>query len=244
MSVPTFTKAGTKATTAATLDKSVFSIDVQNYDLLKLAYNAYLANGRDNLATTKTRGLVSGGGKKPWRQKGTGRARVGSSRVPQWRGGGIAFGPTGSENYSLTLPVKAKRTALRQALSLAAKENRIRVIETFETKEGKVTQTATLLEKIGATGRVLLAVSLKDDLVERATRNMPKVSATDVRYLTVYDILNADTIIFERAALDVATEWLHSAVRNEQPERRIHSDASRVEKTRRVVSNGAKEAAK
>src|SRR5580698_5725607 len=119
MAVATYTKTGTKATTPAKLDKAVFGVDAKNHELLKAAYVAYLANGRGNLAVTKTRGLVSGGGRKPWRQKGTGRARFGSSRNPIWRGGGIAFGPTGEENYSKQLNLKAKRLALRQALSLA-----------------------------------------------------------------------------------------------------------------------------
>src|SRR6201986_785729 len=104
----TYTKAGTKATTAAKLSKTVFDVVPENHQLLKDAYIAYLANGRANYATTKTRGLVSGGGRKPWKQKGTGRARFGSSRVPIWRGGGIVFGPTGNENYSKDLNVKAK----------------------------------------------------------------------------------------------------------------------------------------
>ena len=211
MATPTFTKTGTKATTAASLDKSVFAVMPTNYELLKLTYNAYLAQGRANLATTKTRGLVSGGGKKPWRQKGTGRARVGSSRVPHWRGGGVAFGPTGNENYTLTVPVKAKRQAIRQALSLAASESRIRVLETFECKEGKVSKTADLLSKIDAKGNILLVVSVKDDLVERATRNLPGVKAVDARYLNVFDLLNADTVVFSQKALDTVTTWLGEA---------------------------------
>src|SRR5882757_6002067 len=125
--IATYTKSGTKATTAAKLDKAVFGVEVKNHELLKQAYVTYLANGRENLAVTKTRGLVSGGGKKPWKQKGTGRARFGSTRNPIWRGGGIAFGPTGNENYSIKVNVGAKRQAIRQALSLAASENRIRV---------------------------------------------------------------------------------------------------------------------
>src|SRR5580658_7425804 len=132
MNAATFTKTGTKATTAATLDKSVFGLETIQHDLLKQAYVIYLANGRQNLAVTKTRGMVSGGGKKPWKQKGTGRARFGSSRVPIWRGGGVAFGPTGQENYARTMPLTAKRTALRQALSQAAQEKRVIILETFE----------------------------------------------------------------------------------------------------------------
>jgi large subunit ribosomal protein L4 len=124
MAVATYTKSGSKATTAAVLDKSVFSLEVKNHDLLKQAYLAYLANGRINSAKTKKRGQVSGGGAKPWRQKGTGRARFGSSRNPIWRGGGIAFGPTGEENYSKKLNTTAKRKAIKQALSIANKEGR------------------------------------------------------------------------------------------------------------------------
>src|SRR5579885_2385393 len=145
MSVATFTKSGAKATTPAKLDKQVFGEKVDNHELLKRAYVAYLANGRSNAAKTKKRGEVRGGGKKPWRQKGTGRARFGSTRNPIWRGGGITFGPTGDENYSVKVPTAAKRKALRQALSLAADENRIIVIEAFENKDGKVKKTADLL---------------------------------------------------------------------------------------------------
>src|SRR6185437_13827705 len=146
MAVPTYTKSGTKATTAAKLDATVFGVMPENHELLKLAYVAYLANGRDNLAVTKTRGLVSGGGKKPWKQKGTGRARFGSRRNPIWRGGGIAFGPTGEENYSKQMNTKAKRLAIRQALSLAADADKIKVIETFECKDGKATAAASLFK--------------------------------------------------------------------------------------------------
>jgi large subunit ribosomal protein L4 len=210
MPVPTFTKTGTKATTAAKLDKRVFEVTVENHNLLKDAYVAYLANGRKQLAVTKTRAEVSGGGRKPWQQKGTGRARTGSSRNPIWRGGGIAFGPTGNENYRKSLNIKAKRLALRQALSLAATENKIRVIETFDCKDGKVSKTVALLKKLDASGRVLLAVSQKDDLVERATGNLQSVKAVHANYLNVFDILNADVIVFDQKALDAVTQWLGS----------------------------------
>src|SRR5687767_6688334 len=139
------------------LPKEVFAVEVKNHELLKLAYDAYLANSRTSAAVVKTRGLVRGGGKKPWKQKGTGRARFGSSRNPIWRGGGIVFGPTGLENYTKKVDVNAKRLAIRQALSLAASEGQIKVIETFETK-GKVAETVKLLGKLEATGSVLLVV--------------------------------------------------------------------------------------
>ena len=210
MAVATYTKTGTKATKPATLHKSVFEELPENHVLLKSAYTAYLANGRINLAVTKTRGLVSGGGKKPWRQKGTGRARFGSTRNPIWRGGGIAFGPTGKENYTQKLPVNQKRQALRQALSLAAKENLVKVIETFEYKDGSVKQTAAFLKKIEVKGSVLLVVSLKDDMVVRATRNYPNLTVVSAKYLNVFDILNADTIVIDQKALETIEEWLGS----------------------------------
>jgi large subunit ribosomal protein L4 len=205
---PAFTRSGAKAATAATLDETVFAIMPENHELLKLVYTAYLANGRDNLAQTKTRGLVSGGGKKPWKQKGTGRARFGSSRNPIWRGGGIAFGPTGEENYTVKVNVQAKRTALRQALSLAASEGHIKVIESFENKDAKVSTTAKLLGKIEATGNVLIVLEHKDDLTERAVRNLPKVKVTHASYLNVYDIMNADSIVVSEKSLPIINEWL------------------------------------
>lgn len=212
MAVATYTKDGGKAASAAKLDSAVFGVEVANHELLKQAYGTYLANGRENLAVTKTRGLVSGGGKKPWKQKGTGRARFGSSRNPIWRGGGIVFGPTGEENYSRKLNVKAKRLALRQALSLAAAAGKIQVIETFECKEGKAAEAAKLLQKIGANGRVLIVVSDKDEMVERATRNLVKVSATHADYVNVYDTLNADVILFSQKALAAVTTRLKAQV--------------------------------
>jgi large subunit ribosomal protein L4 len=204
----TFTKTGAKAAAAAKLDDVVFGDMPQNHELLHLAYTAYLANGRENLAVVKTRGLVSGGGKKPWKQKGTGRARFGSSRNPIWRGGGIVFGPTGLENYTKQLNVKAKRKAIRQALSLAASEGRIKVVETIEAKDGKVAPIAALLGKLNATRNVLLVTSEKDALFERATRNLSEVTAVQARYLNVYDILNAETIVISQKALVMVHEWL------------------------------------
>ena len=154
----TFTKSGSKATTAAKLDKSVFEVIPTDHTLLKEAYVAYMANGRDNYAVTKTRGLVSGGGRKPWKQKGTGRARFGSSRNPIWRGGGIAFGPTGEENYTKKMTVKAKRLAVRQALSLVTESKKLAIIEDVTAKDGKTTELAKLLQKVGASRRTLVVV--------------------------------------------------------------------------------------
>jgi large subunit ribosomal protein L4 len=111
------------------LPESVFAVAVPNHELLKLTYDSYLANSRPNLAKTLRRGEVRGGGKKPWKQKGTGRARFGSSRNPIWRKGGVVFGPLGIENYTKTVSTRAKSVALRQALTLAAQANEVIVVD-------------------------------------------------------------------------------------------------------------------
>ena len=208
MAVETFTKSGVKASAPAKLDKSVFGLTVENHQLLKEAYLAYLANGRPNLAKAKRRGEVRGGGAKPWRQKGTGRARVGSIRSPIWTGGGVIFGPTGIENYGRKINTKAKRLALRQALSMAAERGKIKVIETFACPEGKVKATISFLSKIKAEGSVLLVVSVKDDLVKRATHNLPNIKVAQSNFLTVFDILNADTVVISKKALEQIETWL------------------------------------
>lgn len=211
MAVATYTKSGAKATAPAKLDKAVFGVEIKDHQLLKDAYLAYMANGRTNNALTKRRGQVSGGGRKPWRQKGTGNARVGSSRTPLWRGGGIIFGPTGQENYSRQLSLTAKRQALRQALTVASKENRIKVIDDFNFGDGKVKPVISLLGRIEAGGNTLLVVSEKNNLTDRATRNLPNIKAVQARYLNVFDIMNADSIVISKEALDMVHEWLGGA---------------------------------
>ncbi|HWT55575.1 MAG TPA: 50S ribosomal protein L4 [Candidatus Microsaccharimonas sp.] len=208
MSVATFTKSGTKATTAAKLDKSIFGVEVTNHELLKLAYTAYLANGRENLAVTKTRGMVTGSNIKPWKQKGTGRARFGSRYNPIWRGGGIVFGPTGEENYRKELNVKAKRQAIRQALTLAADSGKFIVVETIESKDGKTAELAKLLAKVGASKNTLVVVASKTVELTRATSNLTSTKLVTASYLNVFDILNADSIVVSNDALAAITSWL------------------------------------
>ncbi len=209
MTTPTFTKSGNKATTGISLNKDVFAIKTENYDLLKQVYHSYLANGRANIAVTKTRGLISGGGRKPWKQKGTGRARFGSIRNPIWRGGGIVFGPTGNENYSVSLSTQAKRLATKQALSL--KVANIKVIESFEVKNGKTSESTSLFKKLGLNRNILLVVEDKTELINRSTRNIPNLIVSQAKYLNVYDILNADNIVITKEAVSVIDQWLGGA---------------------------------
>jgi large subunit ribosomal protein L4 len=208
MSVSSFTITGSKSNTGAKLDEAIFGINPDNHELLKAAYDMYLANSRMNLAVTKTRGEVRGGGKKPWKQKGTGRARFGSSRVPIWRGGGITFGPTGQENYTKHMNTKAKRLAIRQALSLAATAGKISIIDDIKLDSGKTSELAKLLTKISATRNVLLVVDHKTDMLSRACANLKTTKVVASRYINVYDTLNSDTIVISKKALDDVVVWL------------------------------------
>lgn len=192
----------------AALPKSVFEVDVPNHELLKLAYDAFLANSRQASATTKTRGEVRGGGKKPWKQKGTGRARFGSIRNPIWRHGGIVFGPRGNENYSKKLSKTSKHVALRQALTLANQDKKILVSDIKTT--GKTTEVAKFLaaKKCSEKDRVLLVVDEKTPELMRATNNLANALLVRAQYLSVYYILNADKIVITPAAVKAVEAWL------------------------------------
>ncbi|MGH7196524.1 MAG: 50S ribosomal protein L4 [Candidatus Saccharimonadales bacterium] len=198
-----------KTTTATTLPKSVFAVEVPNHELLKLAYEAYLANSRANYAKTLKRGEVSGGGKKPWKQKGTGRARFGSTRNPIWRKGGVAFGPTGQENYTKQLPIRAKRTALRQALTLAAQAKQVVVVDAIKAT-GKTKDAAQFLasHKVQPGDNVVVVVDTKAPELVRATNNLAGVQLVQANYLNVFSILNADKLIMTKPAIKAVEEWL------------------------------------
>lgn len=208
MATATYTKTGNKASTAAKLNKDVFGLEVTNFELLQQAYETYRANGRSPIASTLGRGEVRGGGRKPWRQKGTGRARHGSIRSPIWAGGGITFGPSSNRNFTKSLSKKAKRTALRQALSMANKAETIKVIEDFAAKDGKTKQAVELLGKLEANRSVVLVVDNKSQELVRATSNIPYVKLVQATYLNVYDILNAHSLVFTKSALSATEEWL------------------------------------
>ena len=186
-----------------TLPKSVFAVEVRNHELLKLAYDAYLANNRLASATTKQRGEVRGGGKKPWRQKGTGRARFGSIRNPIWRGGGIVFGPRGNENYTKKISKTSKRVALRQALTVKADKVLVAEIKTT----GKTAEVAKFLKENNLNRRVLVVTEKTDELI-RATNNISEALLVSPMYLNVFDILNADHIVIAPKAIETIENWL------------------------------------
>jgi large subunit ribosomal protein L4 len=198
----------TPKTPATALPSSVFDVTIPNHELLKLAYEAYLANGRGNYAKTLKRGEVSGGGKKPWKQKGTGRARFGSSRNPIWRKGGVAFGPTGNETYTKNMPLKAKRVALRQALTLAAQAKEIVVISDIKTTGKTAEMVKWLADQKVDVKNVVIVVDTKTPELVRATNNLPNVQLVQATYLNVFTILNADKLMMTKAAVKAVEGWL------------------------------------
>lgn len=198
--------AETTKKTVAKLPESVFAVDVPNHELLKLAYDSFLANSRQASATTKQRGEVRGGGKKPWKQKGTGRARFGSSRNPIWRGGGVVFGPRGNENYTKRISTTSKRVAVRQALTLASQAGKITVDDIKTT--GKTSEVAKYLADNKFTRRVLVVVDEKTPELLRATNNIQNVLLVRSTYLSVYHILNADHIVLSANSVETIKNWL------------------------------------
>ena len=193
----------------ATLDKDVFGLSVENHELIKLAYDAYLANSRSSHAKTLKRGEVRGGGKKPWKQKGTSRARLGSTRNPIWRHGGVAFGRTGEENFTKKISRSAKLQAVCQALSLKNKDKAVFVLEPTVKLDGKTKTAAKVLKDMKLEDKLVLAVvAEKTPEVLRSTNNLPNVKLVRSTYLNVFDIMNADAIVFGDAGYKATVKWL------------------------------------
>jgi large subunit ribosomal protein L4 len=190
---PLFTADG-KSKGDIELDAEVFGIE-PNLSVLHQVITAQLAAKRSGTASTKTRGEVRGGGRKPWRQKGLGRARHGSTRSPQWVGGGVAHGPK-PRDYTQRTPKKMKRLALRSALSARASESAVKVIEDIDWLAPKTKQAVTLLDAIGARGKALVVLSQLDGVAGRSFRNLPDVLLSEPGHLTPYDVLWADQVIF------------------------------------------------
>ena len=196
-----YTSAGVLAGEIA-LDPAVFGI-VPNVAVMHQVVTAQLAAARAGTADTKTRGEVRGGGKKPWRQKGLGRARQGSIRAPQFRGGGAVFGPH-PRDYTQRTPKKMKRLALRSALSDRASESQVKVVEAFDWAEPKTKQAVALLAGMEVFGKVLVVLGPGDDTAKRSFSNLPQVMLTAPGRLATYDVLWADTLVFTRETVGLA----------------------------------------
>ena len=188
-----------KQTGTMEVSADIFGIE-PNEAVLHSAVVNYLANQRQGTQSTKTRTEVSGGGKKPWRQKGTGHARQGSTRAPQWTHGGIALGPK-PRSYRFALPKKVRRLALKSAFSAKVAADEMLVLESLALEEIKTKTIVNLLAALGADKKVLLVLPEKDEKVILSARNIPGVKTAMVNTLNVYDILNADKFIVVKDAV-------------------------------------------
>lgn len=180
-----------------------------NASVLHQVVMAYLANQRQSPGHTKTRGEVAGGGRKPWKQKGTGRARAGSSRSPIWVGGGISFGPRSTANFSHRLPIKLKRLALRMALSSKVEANKLIIAADLNLKEAKTKLLASYLANLApAARRILMVTADVDACLLRAAANLPQTEVATAKDLTTYDVILADRLIITEAAVGVLADRL------------------------------------
>ena len=196
--VKVFDMAG-KEVGEITLSEVLFGAEV-NSAILHAAVRAYLLNQRQGTQSTLTRTEVSGGGKKPWRQKGTGRARQGSTRAPQWTHGGVALGPKPRE-YRITLNKKIRRAALVSALSDKAAGNAVVVIDSIKAEDYKTRTMVNMLEAVKAGKKALVVLPEVDDKVIKSFSNIPGVKTTQFSNVNVYDVLNADTFVIDKAAV-------------------------------------------
>ncbi len=185
------------------LAESVFAVEVNENAMHEVVLN-YLANQRQGTQSTKTRSEVSGGGKKPWKQKGTGRARQGSIRAPQWIKGGIALGPK-PRSYKYTLNKKVKRLALKSALTTKVQENNIIVLDTLNFDEIKTKNMAKVLENIKVE-KALVVLAERNSNVQLSTRNIPNVKAALVNTINTYDLLRYETLVITKDAVEKIEE--------------------------------------
>ena len=195
--------AGAEVGTIA-LSDVIFGAEV-NEAVLHAAVRAFLMNQRQGTQSTLTRTEVSGGGRKPWRQKGTGRARQGSTRSPQWTHGGVALGPKPRE-YRVTLNKKTKRLALKSALSDKVACGNMVVVDSIVTEDYKTKTMKTMLEAIGAAKKTLVVLSEVDSKVIKSFANIPGVKTAQYNTINVYDVLNCDTFVVAQAAFSKMEE--------------------------------------
>lgn len=202
MKIDVYSQKGEK-TGQVELPKEIFDVKLSK-DLLHQVAVSQMANRRQGNAHTKDRGDVSGGGKKPWRQKGTGRARVGSTRSPLWRGGGVTFGPTNEKVYKKVVPKKIKRAALFMALTEKAKNNLVILIEDLKIKTAKTKLAATILEKMPSNSKTtLIALPNVDKDFILASRNIEKIKVMQVKDLNALDVLNNKYLIMSKESIEV-----------------------------------------
>lgn len=188
------------------LSDTVFGVEM-NESVVHQALVRQLANQRLGTAATKTRGMVRGGGRKPWRQKGTGRARAGTIRSPLWVGGGTVFGPQ-PRSYTQAMPRKARRLALKCALSAKVRDNELIVVENLALPEAKTKKMVEVLHNLQARDKALIILPQPDEVVQRSARNIPGVKTITTLGLNVYDILKHDSLVLTKDAVAKIEEVL------------------------------------
>jgi len=204
--MPSITVVNMEGSSVGTIDlaESVFGIEPNAAVMHQMVVN-YLAAQRQGTQSALTRSEVSGGGKKPWRQKGTGRARQGSTRAPQWTHGGIVFAPK-PRSYRFTVNKKVRRLAMKSAFSSKAAENNLIVVDSITTGEYKTKKIAAMLNAIGAEKKALIVLPEVDSMVVKSANNIPGVKTAQVNELNVYDILNADKLVIAKDAVSKIEE--------------------------------------
>jgi large subunit ribosomal protein L4 len=200
MQVPVYNIQGEQVSETDLRD-DIFDAPV-NVGLMHQAFMRQLANARLGTHKAKTRSEVQGGGRKPWRQKGTGRARQGSIRSPQWRGGATVFGPT-PRSYRQKMPRKMRRQALRSALSVKAAESQLKVLDTLEMNEPRTKQVLDILQSLDVDTTALLLLPGRDEVILRSVRNLPQVRTLVAQYLNVRDLLKYDYLVIPLESLAV-----------------------------------------
>lgn len=206
MKVDLYSEKGTKLTTKIELPKEIFGI-TPNEVALRQYLRVYQVSQRRGTVATKTRSEVRGGGRKPWRQKGTGRARHGSIRSPIWVGGGVAHGPK-PRKFALAIPKKIRDLALKSALALKMKEGRVKVLRKLTFKEPKTARAAKLLKKLKLGRRVLIVTPERDEQLYRSFRNIERVEVRASRNLNAYDVVLSEDLILLKEALGKLKERL------------------------------------
>lgn len=204
MKVDVYTSNGSKKGTLD-LPKSIFEVTAAP-GLIHEALLRQQGNGRISTASVKTRSQVKGGGQKPWRQKGTGRARQGSIRSAQWKGGGVIFGPTDNRNFTKEMPRKMRRKAMLGALSAKAQNKEIVVLESFAETAPKTKSFVELMQKMGCDRKTLVVLSGRNEVIEKSSQNIPGVKSLFAQYLNIQDILTANRVVFLKDAVEKASE--------------------------------------
>ena len=186
------------------LSENVFGVEINEHVVYEVVKNQ-LANKRQGTQSAKTRAEVRGGGRKPWRQKGTGRARQGSIRSPQWKGGGVVFAPK-PRDYSIRLPKKIKRLALKSAFSSKVESNEIIVVDELNLMTPKTKDMIKILDNLKVGKKALIVIPGKDENIYKSARNIPGVKTSAVNTLNVYDILNHDSFVITKDAVSKVEE--------------------------------------